>query len=210
MAWKPNYCTTLELAAYARIPSGDTADDVQIGLAITAASRAVDKFTGRQFGLTGSAVARVYTYAGECVDGRRALPVDDVQTTTGLAVALDLDENGVFEQSLVNATDYDLWPYNAAADGKPWTHVVLRPTAAAYFPSVARGVQVTANFGWSAVPDAVKQATLIQANRLLKRREAAFGVTGSPEMGGELRLLERLDPDVAVGLRPYRRIWGAR
>lgn len=208
MAWKPDYCTTLELAAYARIPSGDTLDDVQIGLAIAAASRAVDLYTARQFGLTGSAVARTYSYSGVCIDGRRALSIDDVQTTTGLAVALDFDGDGTFEETLTYGTDFDLWPHNAAADGKPWTHLVAR--AGVTLPCRARGVQVTANWGWSAVPDAVKQATLVQANRLLKRRDAAFGVTGSPEMGGELRLLAALDPDVSVGLRPYRRIWGAR
>lgn len=210
MAWKPNYCSSAELAAYARIPVGDTDDDVQIGLAIVAASRAIDDYTDRQFGSIDPAAARAYTWPGTCIDGRRALPIDDVQTTTSLAVALDLDGDGTYEQALTNGTDYDLWPYNAAADGKPWTHVVLRPTAVAYFPCYARGVQVTAKFGWTAVPDPVKEAALLQANRFLKRRDAAFGVAGSPEMGSEVRLLERLDPDVKVALRPYRRLWGAR
>lgn len=210
MAWAPNYCTTAELSAYARIPVGDTLDDVQAGLAVTAASRAVDHYANRQFGLTGSAVARVYTYEYECIEGRAALPIDDVQTTTGLTVALDLNQDGTFEQALTLSTDYDLWPWNAAAESRPWTHVVLRHTAAAHFPRYARGVQVTANFGWSAVPDAVKNATMLQSNRILKRRDAAFGVAGSPEMGSEVRLLERLDPDVAVTLRRYRRWWGAR
>jgi hypothetical protein len=208
MAWKPSYVEVADLAAYARIPVGDELDDVQIALAIATASRAVDMFTARQFGLTGSAVARVYTWAGECLDGRRALPIDDVQTTTGLAVALDFDGDGTFEETIVYGTDFDLWPYNAAADGKPWTHLIMR--AGVSLPCGARGIQVTANWGWSAVPDTIKQATLFEANRFLKRRDAAFGVTGSPEMQGELRLLERLDPDVVIALRPYRRIWGAR
>lgn len=208
MTWKPAYCTSDELKAYARIPLADTDDDVQVGFAVEAASRAVDHFTSRQFGLTGSAVARTYTWAGECLDGRRALPIDDVQTTTGLAVALDFDGDGTFEESVTYGTDFDLWPYNAAADGKPWTHLVMR--AGVSLPCRARGIRVTGNWGWMAVPDTIKQATLMQANRLLKRRDAAFGVAGSPEVGSELRLLTALDPDVAVALRPYRRIWGAR
>jgi hypothetical protein len=208
MAWKPSYCTSVELKAYARIPDADVVDDVQVVLAAEAASRAVDHYTNRQFGLTGSAVARVYTWAGGCIDGRRALPIDDVQTTASLAVALDFDGDGTFEETVVYQTDFDFWPYNAAADGKPWTHLVTRPGV--LLPCSARGIRVTANFGWSVIPDAVKQATLLQANRLLARRSAAFGVTGSPEMGGELRLLAAIDPDVAVALRPYRRWWGAR
>jgi len=55
------------------------------------------------------------------------------------------------------------------------------------------------------VPTTVKQATLLQASRVFARREAPFGVAGSPDMGSELRLLEKVDPDVAVMLVPYVR-----
>jgi len=51
-----------------------------------------------------------------------------------------------------------------------------------------------------------KVATVLQANRLLKRRHAPFGVAGSPELGSELRLLARVDPDVAVSLRGLGRM----
>lgn len=207
MPWSPDYITVAELRAHMAAETAGT--DTPFSTAITAASRAIDHHCGRQFGLTGSAVARVYTYAGECLEGRAALAVDDVQTTTGLALAFDLDDDGTYEESLTLSTDYDLWPWNAAADGKPWTHVVLRPTAAAYFPSFARGVQVTGNWGWSSVPTLVKQACLIQASRYYVRKDAAFGIAGSPENGNEMRLLERLDPDVASMLQTVRRPWGA-
>jgi hypothetical protein len=196
-----------ELKAYARIPVGDVVDDTQIALAVESASRAIDDFTGRQFGLTGSAVPRIYTWTGECIDGRAALVIDDVQTTTGLVAAADTG-GAVYGTALVYGTDFDLWPWNAAANGRPWKNLVVRSTAS--LPCTARGVQVTANFGWTAVPDTIKQATLFQANRFFARRSAAFGISGSPDMGGELRLLEKLDPDVKVALRSYRRIWGAR
>ena len=38
-----------------------------------------------------------------------------------------------------------------------------------------RGVKVTARYGWTTVPDAIKLATLIQANRLFARREDTYG-----------------------------------
>jgi hypothetical protein len=69
-------------------------------------------------------------------------------------------------------------------------------------------VKVTATFGWTAVPDAVKLACLIQASRLFARRHSPFGILGSPETGGELRLLERLDADLVVSVRPFQRVWG--
>jgi hypothetical protein len=59
------------------------------------------------------------------------------------------------------------------------------------------------------VPSAVKQACLIQASRFFTRRYAPFGVAGSPESGSEMRLLAKVDPDVAVILGPYVTWWGA-
>ena len=77
-------------------------------------------------------------------------------------------------------------------------------------PSCARdAVQVTASFGWAAVPETIKAATIRQTARFFYRREAPFGVAGSPSMGSEIRLLAQADPDVVVMVRPYRRMWGA-
>jgi len=55
------------------------------------------------------------------------------------------------------------------------------------------------------VPGPIHQACLIQTNRLIMRRDAPFGVAGSPEVGSEVRLLARLDPDVETMVRPYMR-----
>jgi hypothetical protein len=52
----------------------------------------------------------------------------------------------------------------------------------------------------------VHTATLLQGGRLYTRRSALFGIAGSPESGSEMRLLSKVDPDVAVMLRGYRRI----
>lgn len=59
------------------------------------------------------------------------------------------------------------------------------------------------------IPEAVKMATMIQASRLYHRRDTPYGVAGSPEMGNELRLLSRLDPDVQLLLSTERNWWGA-
>jgi hypothetical protein len=64
-------------------------------------------------------------------------------------------------------------------------------------------------WGWDAVPDAVKEATLLQGSRLDFRRVAPAGVAGSPETGSEVRLLARVDPDVAVSLKDFIRWWAA-
>jgi hypothetical protein len=61
---------------------------------------------------------------------------------------------------------------------------------------------VTARWGWSAVPAAVKTATVLRAVNLFKRKDAPHGVAGFDGFG-VVRL--RQDPDVMVLLQPYAR-----
>ncbi len=140
------------------------------------------------------------------IEGLPAVEIDDVMTATGLVVKLDQSGQGVYGSAL---TSVDTWPWNAAPDSKPWTHLVFRSYASAFPTMFSQGVQVTANWGWTTVPVIVQQACLIQAARFFVRRDSSYGIAGSPETGTELRLLERLDPDVAITLQTVRRYWGA-
>jgi hypothetical protein len=213
MAWAPDYCTVAELKTHLRI--GDSVDDTPLAVNVTASSRAVDFATNRQFGQTSPAAARYYTYEGaELADhmsqyrSRCIIEVDDIMSTTGLVLKVDRDDDGTFEETLTINTDFRMYPWNAEANGRPWTHIVLN--AGFTFPYQLRGVEATALWGWSAVPSIVKQATLIQAARFFQRRNAPFGVAGSPDAGSEMRLLDRLDPDVALMVRSVWRPWVAR
>jgi hypothetical protein len=49
----------------------------------------------------------------------------------------------------------------------------------------------------------VRQATLIQATRLFKRKDAPFGVIGSAEMG-QLQVVPTIDPDIKLLLAGYK------
>lgn len=197
MAWAPDYVTVAELKAYLRI--GDAVDDAELGFAITAASRAVDRAANRQFGLVAAPEARKYTARWDRRICRWVVEIDDLMTVAGLTIAT---EAGAI-------TEYDVQPANAAVDSFPWLRFVVRPESAAKPSAEQDAVTVTARYGWTAVPGAVKQATLLQASRFFKRRDAPFGVAGSPEVGSELRLLAKVDPDVAVALGPYVRWWAA-
>jgi hypothetical protein len=182
MAWAPNYVEVDDLAEFVRIP--DDVDDAQLVLAVAAASRAVDRHCRRQFGLVAAPEVRAYRVrrAGSAL----VADIDDLQTTTGLLVAGEAVASPV------------LRPRNAVAKGKPWTS--LEVSTASYGE-----VEVTGRWGWTEVPDAVKEATLLQASRLFARRGSPYGIAGSPETGSELRLLAKVDPDVAVSLEDYRR-----
>lgn len=205
MAWAPDYCTTAELRAYAT-RSAVTVDDTELALAVTAASRVVDQYCGRQFGQVSPAEARIYSAEYDRRRGRWLIPTDDISSVTNLAIAVDDDDDQVFDQAI---TDYRLDPFNATALSRPWTRIIVNSDSAVT-PSCAEGaVQVTALWGWTAVPTAIKNATLIVANRIFQRRVSPFGIAGSPETGSELRLLRSVDVDAQQILAPYRRQWGA-
>jgi uncharacterized phiE125 gp8 family phage protein len=197
MAWKPDYATTAELKSFLRIT--DTTDDAQLALAVTTASRAVDRHCHRQFGQVASAEERSYTAYWDRRAACWVVGFDDLQDVTGLDVQVDAGE----------IDSYTLEPVNAAAEGRPFTRLRVLTDSAAKPTYETHGVTISAVWGWDAVPDPVKQATLLQASRIFARRGSPFGIAGSPDQGSELRLLAKVDPDVAVSLADFVRWWAA-
>ncbi len=187
MAWKPDYVTTAEYGAWNRTP--DTADDVEVALWITAASRAIEDHLHRQFGQYAVAAARVYRQPAAYDDeiGLWVLPIDDVQDTTGMTVA------GTALASWLTAGGV-LLPDNAPGESRPYE--ALGFTACPTSP-----VSVVAKFGWVAVPSQVKAACRLQVSRFMARRDTPLGTAGSAAEGSELRLQARVDADLAVALR---------
>jgi hypothetical protein len=201
MAWAPDYITDVELKNFARITDSD--DDVQVAVAISAASRAVDLHVNRQFGVVAAAEQRFYTGQWDRERRRWVVEFDDLMSVTNFA-AIIVDSEGVTVGAI---NDYVMEPRNAAARGRPWERMLIRPNSTFKPTGVEDEVAVTALWGWTTVPVAVKQATYLQSSRFLARRDSPFGIAGSPEQGSELRLLARLDPDVAVSLNSYIRWW---
>jgi uncharacterized phiE125 gp8 family phage protein len=199
MAWAPDYVTLAELKTYLRIT--DTADDAELALAITAASRAVDGYCRRQFGQTAAAEERSYTAYYDRRAGAWIIVFDDLQDITGLTITV---EGGAVD-------DYTLEPVNAAQKGKPFERLRVNSGSTAMPTSERHGVTIDAVWGWDAVPAAVEQATMLQAHRYHSRRWSPYGVAGSPDQGSEMRLLAKLDPDVESSLSRAKlyRWWAA-
>jgi hypothetical protein len=204
--WAPDYATVAELRAFLT-RSSETVDDAELAFVLAAASRAIDWATNRQFGNT-TAQARLYTACWDRFKGRYYVTTDDIHTTTGLLVAQDDDDNGTYDgPALTLGTDFELFPFNEDEKGKPWTQLWFRRSGTTPTRNEG-GIRVTAQYGWASVPVPIKEATLLQASRFFVRRNAPFGVAGSPETGSEMRLLARADPDVEVSVRPFWRAWG--
>lgn len=193
MAWKPDYVTLNAQKAYMHLD--DTADDTELPGAITAAARAIDRACNRQFGQVDAAEERIYTARWDGERCRWIVDIDDLQDSTGLAILV----NGTA------ITKYTLEPVNAVLEGKAWTRLVVGRDAETQPCGAENEISGTGLWGWADFPATVVHANKLQASRFHNRRDSPYGIAGSPDQGSELRLLARVDPDVAVMLADYRR-----
>jgi hypothetical protein len=199
VTWKPDYITAADVAAYLRVT--DAVDNAEFGIWATAASRAIDKRCNRQFGQLAAPAARTYrrTPVYDVTTGLWVLEIDDVQDATGLLV------NGVAYAS----SGAVLLPDNAPADGVPWERIGFVTWPFPSYPGLPQSNTLTGRWGWSAFPSQVIGAAKLQCARWNARRDSPFGIAGSPDQGSEIRLLAKLDPDVATtlaGLSRRRRV----
>lgn len=201
MAWKPAYASLTEMRDWLRLHDpNDTDDDALLRLKLSAASRAVDASCRRQFGKVDTAVTRSYELRWSRTRNRYVAEIDDLMDTTGLTVSVD--------STALTGAQYALRHRNALADGRPYTWVELTNVTV-----TGDGVlDMLGRWGWNAPwPDVIKEATMLQASRLNIRRDSPYGIAGGADGGGELRLLARLDPDIAPLVVDYIRTgWAAR
>lgn len=179
----------------------DTVDDVVIDRALLSASRGVDNFCHTWFGQTAAGTNRLF----DTWDWSRVRIGDTAAVT---AVATDSDNDGTYETTWT-ATDYELLPLNAATMPEAGPYTELHAIGTLTFPRASSAtsrsglVRVTGTFGWPAVPDPVVEATLLVANRLVKRSKSPEGVVGFDEFG-TIRISARDDPDAVRYLTPYK------
>ena len=195
MAITNGYATLAELKTALNIT--DNVDDSRLELAIETASREIDNFTGRYFYNSGTATR--YFAADDYVN----TAIDDLITITSLETASNLDKT--FDVTWT-AADYQLEPLNGVVGGLTgWPYTRIRAVNVLLFPKYQdRGlVKIVGTWGWTAVPTAIKTATLLQAARIFKRADAPFGAAGYGDVG-IIRVSASIDPDVRQAIAPYR------
>lgn len=198
MAITDGYATLNDVKAALRMGTAAHADDALIELAIESASRLIDEDCGRVFYASGTGVARAFAPR----DWMRC-DTDDLISIS--AVEVDTDHDGVYETTWGTA-DYRSHPANNLSGGRAWPTTALVAVADKRFYPYGDEptVRVTGNFGFgTAVPTAIKQATVLQAQRLFKRNDSPLGVAGFGDMGA-IRV-SRTDPDVFNLVKGYRR-----
>lgn len=198
------YVDKTDLKTY--IGLSGSGQDTNIDNAINGASRLIDKICGRHFWQDDAVTEKYYTPINHYY-----VEVDDISTTTGLIVQLDTTDDGAYDKTITLDTDFVLKPFNPQVHKIssttyyfPQTELNILTTRSdeTFDPTIIKNIKITAKFGWSAVPEAISQATLIQATRLWKRKDTPFNVFGN-EQTGQRELFNKIDPDALQLIKGY-------
>jgi len=177
----------------------DSTDDTPLQSVLDATDALIDLYCDRKQGFGTATETRYYT-----AEAYEYVLTDDLVSVTTLTT--DDNGDGTYPTSWTAGTDYNLAPGNAALDGWPYTQIDVSVTYPKNFPKqVYRGVKVIGVFGWPVVPQAVKQAAIIQAGAVFFSRSAPAGVVGSEAIGGVMRMSRALHPEAQVLLESFRK-----
>ena len=203
MAVVNGYTTLAELKSY--IGLSGSGQDTNLENAINGASRQIDAITGRFFYQT-SSESKFFTPVNVIF-----LEVPDISTPSGLVVQLDTTDDGSYDKTLTIDTDFYLKPIDAGnqVDGEefaPITEIAILDTRSSerFDPTIVKNVKITAQFGYSAVPKSIKQATLIQGLRLFKRKDAPFNILGN-EHTIQKELFNKIESNVRELVKRYNK-----
>jgi hypothetical protein len=194
------YTTLNDVKTALRIPLADTVDDLMLTSAINAASRQIDGECDRVF--YSQTTSRVYVPESSILcEIDDATAITKVETSSGDGFTVEIP-----------ATDYQLEPLNNRSGGQTVPATRIRATGAFLFPVFSQRsvnldeatVRVTGTFGFTPVPDAIKQAALLLSIRIFKRLDSPLAVAGFGDLGA-IRV-SRTDPDVMAMIRPFQRM----
>ncbi len=193
MAISNGYITIKELQGHLHgdgMPTTYTAEDVSnMEIAIEAISRLIDE----KFDTTFYARTETRYFTPQFTD---LMWLDsDLISITSLKSDDNLDN--VFETTWATG-DYWLEPRNARvktneADKKPYRQIRVNPNGDNSFLRDCYSIEIVGSWGYTAgidgdgeptqVPPFVKNAVLLMANRTYRRKDAIFGIAGTPALG---------------------------
>lgn len=193
MAITNGYCTLADVKAALRIT--DSVDDSLLEMAVESASRLIDGYAYRYFYNAGTATRDFVAEDSYLTIIDDLISISELKTT---------DEIGS-DYVTWSADDYQLRPVNGKIDGLsvPYTSILSTDDLLFNIKGQQALVRVTGVWGWTAVPIAIKQATVIQSSRIYKRLDSPLGVAGFGDLGA-IRVGRALDPDVEQLVMPYR------
>lgn len=192
MAIVNGYATLAQVKAALRLT--DNADDTLLESAIESASRRIDGYCSRFFYKTAQTPIQVYPAT------LYELGTQDDIANTSVTLKIDSAGDGSYATTWTQGQQYQLEPLNASLTGKPYRRVLA--INGYNFPIAVDKplVQITAQWGWNAVPSDVTQACVLLSMRQFARLNAALGVVGFADMAMQVRAV---DPDVRDLLQQF-------
>jgi hypothetical protein len=173
------------------IGDADPSHEPKLTSALDAACATIESpaVTNRRFGKDTTPTARRF----RPVFTDRVWINDAASVTT---VKVDSADNGTFDLTWTTPADYDLEPADGVgSNGVPgWPATSIRAVGSRSFPCGGKRlrVEVTATWGWPAVPDPIHQAALQLAHRLFELRGAGLGVAAADDIVGVVRVARQI------------------
>lgn len=185
-----------------RLSLPDSRDRTVIEAKITQASRLIDTWCGRIFYDSGAATARVFN-----ATSAYSLRVGDFSTTTGLVVKTDTVDDATYATTWAS-TDYEVLPLSGGNYTNQPYYELRAVGNYLFLPGNKRlgNAQITARWGWSAVPSEVEAACEILTQDLWARRNANFGIAQSGVDFGGLRIPRDVFIQIASHITHLRRV----
>jgi len=183
MALGDSYATLADFKQYydeKALATQGTKYDALITQILGAASRMVDRYCDRQFNL--AATESVRYFKSDYTDIWN-LKLDDFVQSSGFQITTDNSGTGTFTTVWVSS-DYELLPLNGLNPdtNEPWPVEEIHAVGGNLFPITPYrrygNVKVNAQWGWPAVPEGVKQATLMLVAQYFKAKDVPLGVAG--------------------------------
>jgi len=191
------YCLLTELKADERLKIVVSTYDASLEGVIEAVSRAIDNECSRFFWKDTNDTTNYFV-----AENSKYIYIGDYVSIT----TLSMDGNGDRDYIAWTVdTDFDLWPYNAALDGKPYMRIDTGPRGTKnFYTGISKGIKIVGKRGWPAVPKPIKEACLIWSERTYERYKTPLGVSATTALGEMTVKVPPPDVDVMTMLNPYR------
>lgn len=200
-----DYCSWAEVEATLVGPTWGSTYDTIGALLITRCSRAIDTYadvepgffyvsadTTRWFDGTGSA----HLWVGRLA----AAPTTVSMALTGV---VDNAAGSGGSYTALTTSDYLLWPSNSLLEGEPYERLDIAGSTYTAWEQGYKTVKIVGKYGWAtAVPDEIKQATIIEVTKILNRGLQAYQDTGAVVDLAQMTYTQPLDPATVAYLAP--------
>ena len=157
-------------------------DETNMEMAIEAVSRWLDNHFGTTF--YKATETRYFTAAFTDL-----LWIDDLIGIT--TIKIDTTGDGAYD-TIMTTDDYWLEPRNARLNSdesqkKPYRQIRINSNGLNYFPTTLYGIEIVGNWGYCGDagerPSIIKELVLLMSHRIFRRKDAIFGIAGTPQLG---------------------------